>query len=163
MKGEKATFKWEPEALEAETDEVLNSADNAHKLLIKQILLGPEAVDGELNVVQVEASSVRDKVTIPIAVLKADRNPQVSVDLEFPDSPVVFTLVQGSGPVYLLGQHLEQLQDEVDLHEEDIEEEEEDEPDSDDEKIGEEAANPRKKAKLDLNHKKAKNDKGKKK
>lgn len=160
LKGEKAAFTWDADGLKAETDEVVN-VENSHKLLIKQILLGPEAVDGELNVIQVESLTVNDRLQIPIAVLKADGQRQISVDLEFPDSPVTFSLIQGTGPVYLLGQHLEQLQEEeVDMHEEEDLDEEEDEAES------EEDGNPRKKPKLEQNHKKTgkpADNKGKKK
>lgn len=165
LKGEKNSFTWDADLLKAEHDEIVGGADNSHKLLIKQILLGPEAKDGELNVIEVEALTIRDKVKIPIAVLKADGQRQISVDLEFPDSPVIFTLTQGTGPVHLLGEHLEQLQGEVDLHEEedlDDEEDENDDAESDEESDG---GNAKKKMKLDTNHKKAggssKNDKKK--
>lgn len=166
LKGEKASFTWDAEILKQDNDEAVGSSDTSHKLVIKQILLGSEAMDGEINEVQVETLTIRDTINIPIAVLKADGQRQISIDLEFPDSPVTFTLVKGTGPVYLLGSHLDQLQEEVDLHEEeDLDDEEEDEADSEEEK-GEDG-NPRKKIKLDQNHKKAaavnKNDKAKKK
>jgi len=43
---------------------------------------------------QVETMSMRDTVKIPVAVLKAGETRQVRLDLEFPDAPVTFTLVQ---------------------------------------------------------------------
>lgn len=47
-----------------------------------------------------------DEVKIPIAVLKVGEMRSVSMELEFPDAPVVFKLVQGSSPVHILGHHL---------------------------------------------------------
>lgn len=38
--------------------------------------------------------SMRDTVKIPVAVLKSGENRQVRLDLEFPDAPVTFTLIQ---------------------------------------------------------------------
>lgn len=69
--------------------------------------MGPEAVEGEVNVIQVEAMTWKDHVKIPVATLKAGgSNNQVLLDLSFPDPPVTFTLVQGSGPVHIIGHHL---------------------------------------------------------
>lgn len=46
-------------------------------------------------------------VKIPIAVLKAGgSNNQVLLDVSFPDPPVTFSLIQGSGPVHVIGHHL---------------------------------------------------------
>lgn len=39
---------------------------------------------------------MRDTVKIPVAVLKSGENRQVRLDLEFPDAPVTFTLIQVS-------------------------------------------------------------------
>lgn len=62
---------------------------------------------GEVNVVQVEAMTWKDSVKIPIATLKAGGpNNQVLLDLSFPDPPVTFSLIQGSGPVHIIGHHL---------------------------------------------------------
>ncbi|CAH1118949.1 unnamed protein product [Phaedon cochleariae] len=92
---------WDPEAKGAE------DYQGGHKLIIKQALLGPEATDGELNVVQVEAMTWKDSVKIPVATLKAGgSNNQVLLDLSFPDPPVTFSLIQGNGPVHIIGHHL---------------------------------------------------------
>lgn len=45
--------------------------------------------------------SIRDTVKTPVAVLKVGESRQCRLDLEFPDYPVTFTLIQGSGPVHL--------------------------------------------------------------
>lgn len=39
-----------------------------------------------------------------MAVLKAGETRSIQTVLEFPDSPVTFHLVEGSGPVYIHGQ-----------------------------------------------------------
>lgn len=124
MKGAKANEVWDPEAKGAE------DYQGGHKLIIKQALLGPEATEGEVNVVQVEAMTWKDSVKIPIASLKAGGpNNQVLLDLSFPDPPVTFSLIQGTGPVHIIGHHLigspmEEF-DEMDEIEEEIIEDEE--------------------------------------
>lgn len=50
--------------------------------------------------------SIRDTVKTPVAVLKVGESRQCRLDLEFPDYPVTFTLIQGSGPVHLHVSHL---------------------------------------------------------
>lgn len=140
LEGKQSSEVWDPEAKGAE------EYQGGHKLIIKQALLGPEATEGEVNVVQVEAMTWKDSVKIPVATLKAGGpNNQVLLDLSFPDPPVTFTLVQGSGPVHIIGHHLigspmEEF-DEMDEMEEEMiddeegeegaeEEEEDDEPKS---------------------------------
>ncbi|XP_073970299.1 nucleoplasmin-like protein [Rhodnius prolixus] len=108
-----------------------------HTLLVKQIVLGPEAKEGEVNVVEVEAMGYKSDVKFPIAVMKGGgAQSQAVLDLLFPDPPVTFHLSKGSGPVYLLGNHTvgtgelvgddddeEDLEDELDEEEmEDLEE-----------------------------------------
>lgn len=80
--------------------------NRTHKLIIKQILLGSEAASDEYNVVQVQTMGMRDTLRIPIAVLKVGETRSVRPDLEFPDSPVTFKLIEGKGPVHIHGQHL---------------------------------------------------------
>lgn len=101
MKGAKASVVWDPEAQGAD------DSQGGHKLIIKQALLGPEAVDGELNVIQVEATTWKESLKVPVATLKAGgQNSQVLLDLSFPDPPVTFSLIQGTGPVHIIGHHL---------------------------------------------------------
>lgn len=94
------------------------------KLIIRQILLGREAKEGEYNVVQVETMSQRDAIKIPIAVLRVGETRFVSADLEFPDAPVTFKLIEGSGPVHIHGQHLPgTLLEEIEEYGDEMEEE----------------------------------------
>lgn len=114
---------WDPE----NKDEYPRS----NKLVVKQILLGLDAAENEYNVVQAEAMTIRDTINIPIAILKAGEIRQARLDLDFPDSPVTFTLVEGSGPVHIHGQHLSEveefdIEDIEEMGEEMVDEEEED-------------------------------------
>lgn len=125
LKGAKATETWDPESKAAD------DYQGGHKLVIRQALLGPEAKEGEVNVVQVEAMTWKDSITIPVASLTAGPNgsSQCLLDLSFPDPPVTFSLLQGSGPVHIIGHHLigspmEEF-DEIDEMEEEMLEEEE--------------------------------------
>lgn len=47
--------------------------------------------------------SLRDPIKIPIAVLKVGETRSVRTDLEFPEAPVTFKLIQGNGPVHIHG------------------------------------------------------------
>ncbi|XP_055373743.1 nucleoplasmin-like protein [Condylostylus longicornis] len=100
----------------SETDSVaqfeLQNEDEVvlEKLIIRQIVLGAEAAEGEFNVVQVE----KDDLKIPIAVLKAGETRILKPNLEFPNSSVTFKLIQGKGPVYMHGQHVVSEADVVD-------------------------------------------------
>ncbi|XP_055587172.1 nucleoplasmin-like protein [Uranotaenia lowii] len=115
-------------------------ADNyprTHKLIIKQCILGHQAAADEFNVVQVETMTIRDTLRIPIAVLKVGEARQCRLDLEFCDSPVTFTLLEGKGPVHIHGQHLlgslvEEFEDMEEMEEEVPEEEEDDEDEDED-------------------------------
>lgn len=125
LKGAKASECWDPESKGAE------DFQGGHKLVIRQALLGPEAKEGEVNVVQVEAMTWKDSITIPVATLTAGPNgsSQCLLDLSFPDPPVTFSLLQGSGPVHIIGHHLigspmEEF-DEIDEMEEEMLDEEE--------------------------------------
>lgn len=73
----------------------------------------------------------KETLKIPIAVLKAGETRVLKPNLEFPSDSVTFKLTQGTGPVYICGQHL--VHDIVDewgnAEEEDLEEEEEDDED----------------------------------
>uniref|UniRef100_A0A6M2DT26 Putative nucleoplasmin isoform 2 danaus plexippus plexippus n=1 Tax=Xenopsylla cheopis TaxID=163159 RepID=A0A6M2DT26_XENCH len=125
LSGAGATEIWDPETKAEEYP-------RTNKLVLRQALLGHEAKEGEYNVVQVETMSIRDTVKTPVAVLKVGESRQCRLDLEFPDYPVTFTLIQGSGPVHLHGQHLfgalvEEFEDMEEMEEELLVEEEDEE------------------------------------
>lgn len=48
--------------------------------------------------------SLQDTIKIPIAVLKIGELRSIQTNLEFADV-VTFRLIEGNGPVYILGQH----------------------------------------------------------
>lgn len=50
--------------------------------------------------------SLNDAIKTPIAVLKVGESRSVQPDLEFPDAPVIFKLIAGSGPVHIHGYSL---------------------------------------------------------
>lgn len=49
---------------------------------------------------------LRGLVKTPIALLQRGKTEQIALDLSFPDPPVTFTLMQGSGPVHIVGHNL---------------------------------------------------------
>ena len=49
------------------------------------------------------APSVNGSIKIPIAVLKIGEQRVVQSNLEFPEGPVTFKLIEGSGPVIITG------------------------------------------------------------
>lgn len=57
-------------------------------------------------ILQVETNAKDETIKIPIAVLKVGENRFSQSFLEFPDHPVTFKLIQGSGPVHINGHHL---------------------------------------------------------
>lgn len=126
LQGEKASESWDPETKASE------DFQGGHKLVIKQAVLGPEAKEGELNVIMVEAMTWKDTIKIPVATLKGGAggpSSQCLLELTFPDPPVTFSLAQGTGPVHIIGHHLigspiEEF-DEIDEMEEEMLDEEE--------------------------------------
>lgn len=100
LKGTNDCVLWDPESHEADG----NQGD--HKMIIKQALVGPEATEGKINVVEVETLTWKDTVQIPIALLKAGgATNQVRLNLSL-TTIVWFTLVQGNGPVHIMGQYV---------------------------------------------------------
>jgi len=137
LTGDKKTVTWDVLSNDEEY-----AYPQAQKLIIKQILLGADAKEDEFNVVEVQ--TVKDSIKIPIAVLKAGETRALNPDVEFYDTAVTFTLIKGSGPVYIHGQN---IKDEVvDV---DIDDEETDEDDEADEETEEKP--PKKKLKVENN------------
>uniref|UniRef100_A0A1A9WLX9 Nucleoplasmin core domain-containing protein n=1 Tax=Glossina brevipalpis TaxID=37001 RepID=A0A1A9WLX9_9MUSC len=83
------------------------------KLIIRQILLGAEAKEDEFNVVEVH--TVKDKLKIPIAVLKAGETRACNPDIEFYETAVTFKLIKGNGPVFIHGQNIKDEVEVVDM------------------------------------------------
>lgn len=77
---------------------------------------------------QVETNAHDEKIKIPIAILKVGENRCAQSFVEFPDAPVTFKLIQGSGPVHIHGQHLicdESVEGEIPMEDDDDLDEEE--------------------------------------
>jgi len=49
---------------------------------------------------------LKGPIKTPIALLEMGKTAQIILDLSFPDPPVTFTLVKGSGPVHIVGHNL---------------------------------------------------------
>ena len=112
----------------AETDKDVTD----QKLIIKQISLGADAKSGEFNVVQAEVKiNEKETIKIPIAVLKTGETLTLCPNLEFPSDSVTFKLIQGTGPVYICGQHLVHEMVEEEWHNEDDEDVEDDDDEDD--------------------------------
>lgn len=61
--------------------------------------------------------STSEHLKIPVAVLKVGETRSIMTHFEFPDAPVTFKLVEGNGPVYIVGNQVpvfvEQVDDDV--------------------------------------------------
>lgn len=118
---------------------------------LRQVLLAHTAKVGEFNVIEVDAPSTAGQLKIPIAILKRGKAGEQTVmqaNLEFPKGPITFRLIEGNGPVHLMGQHLppdpnpdgydeEELADEL-IEREDVDQVDGDDEDDEDDEDGEE-------------------------
>ncbi|KII61043.1 Nucleoplasmin-like protein ANO39 [Thelohanellus kitauei] len=80
--------------------------DFQHKLFVSQACLGVGAKEGERNIVEVSCPSSESDGSYVITSLKLDLHETVSLNLGFTDS-VTFKLTSGSGPVHIVGTHLQ--------------------------------------------------------
>ena len=103
-----------------------------------------------------QVQTVKDSIKIPLAVLKAGETRALNPDVEFYDTAVTFTLIKGSGPVYIHGQNIKDEVVDVDIDEDETEDDDEAEEDTEDKP-------PKKKLKQDNNVVNEKNQKNKKK
>ncbi|XP_076659176.1 nucleoplasmin-like protein isoform X2 [Halictus rubicundus] len=132
LEGANSSEVWDPEHKNDDADCTNQHFGADQKLIIKMALLGPEAKPGELNVLQVEAMGLKGPIKTPIALLEMGKTAQIILDLSFPDPPVTFTLVKGSGPVHivghnLLGTHMEEFDDMDDeMEEENVDDDDDD-------------------------------------
>ncbi|XP_022241560.1 nucleoplasmin-like protein ANO39 [Limulus polyphemus] len=110
---------------EGETDAIIS-----HSLLVKKVLLGPCKDSQELNVIEIETEGyLDDEIKTTLCCLQATNDKkfdQCSIDLLVTHNEAKFSLVEGSGPVTIFGQHLaEYLEDEIISEDGDEEAEEE--------------------------------------
>merc|ERR1712025_593909 len=108
------------------------SVKPGHKLLIKSAILMPSAKADEVTIVQIESEGYnKQKVVVPICAMKGGSDLQQYVDLLVPSNAKI-TLLQGEGPINLLGSHCVDFFGYKDVEADDSEEEE-------DENAGEDA------------------------
>ena len=70
-----------------------------------QIFLGEGVKECEAQVVRVDVTSKFGKNVQPVAIVRPGTLEHVSVDISFSDQPVTFSLVKGSGPMHVIGNH----------------------------------------------------------
>ncbi|XP_060068491.1 nucleoplasmin-like protein ANO39 [Ylistrum balloti] len=105
----KVTWTFEEE--EEDTDFLI------HTLFLKQAVLGQAAVQDERNIVSVQTKNFdNEQIKHPVVSLTLGRNDMWNLDLSFGhENPVVFELVEGTGPVHLTAQQLVEMPDEGNL------------------------------------------------
>jgi len=107
LSGESKEFSWSPEdpADTKDDDEADPSVKPGHRLLIKTAILMPTAKKDEVTIVQIEGEGYnKSKVLVPICAMKGGKDSQQYVDLLVP-CPAKLSLMQGEGPIYLVGSH----------------------------------------------------------
>merc|ERR1719308_224388 len=107
LSGATKEYTWAPADPEdtADDDEKDQSVKPGHKLLIKSAILMPSAKADEVTIVQIESEGYnKQKVVVPICAMKGGSDLQQYVDLLVP-SNAKLTLLQGEGPINLLGSH----------------------------------------------------------
>jgi len=122
---------WDPKDAEEGAGDGIGSS---HRLLIKTAILMPEAKEGEVTIVEVETVGFnKTKVKVPLVAMKGGIDLQKYVDILLPAAPASIKIVQGNGPVHLVGSHCVERMIE-DRDDEGEEEEAEDDDDTSDEK-----------------------------
>merc|ERR1712179_286059 len=108
LSGSSKEYTWNPEdpADTAEDDEKDPSVMKpGHRLLIKAAVLMPSAKKDEVTIVQIESEGYKkEKVVVPICAMKGGQNLHQYVDLLVP-TQAKFSLLQGEGPINLVGSH----------------------------------------------------------
>jgi hypothetical protein len=107
LNGETKEFSWNPEdpSDTKDDDDADPSVKPGHRLLIKTAILLPSSKKDEVTVVQIEGEGYnKSKVIVPICAMKGGRDVQQYLDLLVP-CPSKFSLLQGEGPIHLVGSH----------------------------------------------------------
>merc|ERR1712098_262612 len=90
--------------------------------------MGPTAKKDEVTVVQIESEGFKqEKLTVPICAMKGGKDFQNYVDLLVPCPPAKISLLQGEGPIYLMGSHCVDYDGYKEVNDEDDDEATEDE------------------------------------
>merc|ERR1712055_310792 len=101
-------FTWAPEDPSDSKDDDENdpSVKPGHRLLIKSAGLMPSAKQDEVTIVQIESEGYNKKqVVMPIVAMKGGSDMQKYVDLLVPTFPATLKIIEGSGPLHLVGSH----------------------------------------------------------
>ena len=108
LSGTTKEYTWAPDDQAEDVtkdDDKDRSVKPNHKLLIKSAVLMPSAKADEVTIVQIESEGYnKQKVVVPICAMKGGSDLQQYVDLLVP-SNAKLTLLQGEGPINLLGSH----------------------------------------------------------
>ena len=104
---ENKEYNWSPED-PADMDDILDVTDPSvkptHRLLLKTAILMPSAKDGQVNIVQIESEGYNKKIVLPVCAMKGGVDLQTYMDFLVP-YPAKFTLIQGEGPIFMVGSH----------------------------------------------------------
>lgn len=138
LDGTNKEFSWKPTdpADEDTEDEEDPSCKPNHRLLIKTAILHPDAAKDEVTMLQIETKGYKEeKVSAPFLAMKSGVNLQQYVDLLVPDLATI-KMVNGSGPITLLGSHCVDFYDYRNYGADDtLEDEEEDAESSEDDEM----------------------------
>jgi len=106
LTGSKKEYKWSPEGCEDKKDDEKEVPLKAsHRLLVKSAILMPSAKKDEVSVVQIEIDGYnKQKVVVPICAMKGGKDLQKHIDL-LVLCPAKISLLQGEGPIHLIGSH----------------------------------------------------------
>nr|XP_033783357.1 nucleophosmin [Geotrypetes seraphini] len=114
-------FGCELKAEKKEFEFAMEDDENEHQLSLRTVSLGVGAKD-ELHVVEAEGLNYEGKhIKVTLASLKASVQPTVSLGGFEITPPVVLRLKSGSGPVYISGQHLVALEEDLESSEDEEE------------------------------------------
>merc|ERR1711872_306799 len=101
LNAETKEYVWDPKE-----PEDYKGVKPGHRLLIKTAVLMPEAKQDEVTIVQIESEGYNKKqVVMPIVAMKGGSDMQKYVDLLVPAFPATIKIVEGSGPLHLVGSH----------------------------------------------------------
>ena len=112
-------YVWEPK----EPEDFKGEVKPGHRLLVKTAILMPSAKKDEVNIVEVECEGYNKKrVKLPIVAMKAGVDCQKYIDILVPGFPATIKIVQGEGPLHLVGSHcVENFADQEDEDDDDDE------------------------------------------
>jgi hypothetical protein len=125
-------YNWDPEKVKSirlriSGDKLNPYTKPKHALALKQVILGKDAKPGEVNLVELKTKGADDEtIEVPLAYLTHGTDYQKEVNLILhAESTVELKLVQGTGPLYVLANHVVSAPNFEELDDEEAEEAEE--------------------------------------